>query len=241
MKILFVICAAALMMSGAMAEARPIVNPDGSMPRVQWAVVESKEGGMEKMQALAARNVAPYAAGESGTYAIYGGIDKSRPNLLRLLEIYRDEAAYQEHRSSEGFKRYLKEREAVLASLRIIEMTPFLLESKTEGEGSVVRMARLEINENRLESYKAALREEITASVANEPGVLALLATTEKDKPNVFHLLEIYKDDAAYNAHLAAPYFQKYAQATAGMIKAKQLTENLPTTVRLTGKPFNEK
>lgn len=55
MKILFVICAAALMMSGAMAEARPIVNPDGSMPRVQWAVVESKEGGMDKMQALAAR------------------------------------------------------------------------------------------------------------------------------------------------------------------------------------------
>lgn len=237
-KKLGVFCAIAAMALGSTAAAAPIQNPDGSAPLVHWAILEAKEGQMDAMLALGAKGVAPYAAKEPGTYALYGGVDKAQPHLLRLLEIYRDEAAYQAHRASAGFQKYLTDRADILVSLKIMEADPFVLETKTSGVGSVVRMARLEIDPQNLAAYKAALREEIVKSVAAEPGVLALLATTEKENPHIFHLLEIYQDDAAYAAHIKSPHFQTYNRQTQSMVLAKTLIETLPATIRLTGKPF---
>ena len=231
------LCAIAAIAFASTGDAKPIVNTDGSMPLVHWAILESKEGKMDEMLAYGAKDVAPYAAKEPGTYALYGGVDKTQPNLLRLLEIYRDEAAYQEHRASAGFQKYQKDRADILVRLQIMEADPFVLEAKSAGEGSVVRMARLEIDPQQLDRYKAALREEIEKSVEGEPGVLALLATTEKENPHIFHLLEIYQDDAAYASHIQSAHFQKYNRQTQGMIQDKQLIATLPTTIRLTGKP----
>lgn len=226
------------LMMGMNAEAAPIQNPDGSMPKVHWAVVDSTAGNMGKMQALGAQHVKPYADREEGTYALYGGVDKKNPNRLRLLEIYADEAAYQIHRQSEGFKNYQQARAGILKDLKIMEAEPFVLEAKSEGTGEVVRMARLVIDQAQLADYKQALREEITAAVANEPGVLAILATTEQKAPHIFHLLEIYADDTAYKDHIKGEYFQKYNKLTKNMITAKALIENEPTKIVLTGKPL---
>jgi hypothetical protein len=43
-----------------------------------------------------------------------------------------------------------------------------------------VRIAELEINPAQLESYKAAVKEEMETSVRVEPGVLAIYAVAEK-------------------------------------------------------------
>lgn len=237
-KNLAIFCTLTALLLGATASAQTILNPDGSQPMVHWAVLKSTPGSMPKMLSAAAKHVGPYAAKETGTYALYGGVDKNDPDLLRLLEIYRDEDAYQQHRDSAGFKAYLHERQGVLANLQIMEADAFLLETKTSGSGKVLRLARLVIDPQQLDDYKAALREEILTSVAIEPGVMALLATTEKANPHIFHLLEIYQDDAAYAAHIKSPHFQKYNRLTGSMITAKNLIETLPQTITLTGKPF---
>jgi hypothetical protein len=44
-----------------------------------------------------------------------------------------------------------------------------------------VRLAEIDIDPAQLESYKAAVKEEIETSVRVEPGVLALYAVAEKD------------------------------------------------------------
>ena len=87
------------------------------------------------MQRMAAENVAPYAAKEDGTYILYGGVDSADPNVQRLLEIYRDQDAYQTHRDSEGFRNYQIARATILEQLIIMEADPFLLESKDAGTG----------------------------------------------------------------------------------------------------------
>jgi hypothetical protein len=51
------------------------------------------------------------------------------------------------------------------------------------GEDRVVHLAELEIDPVQLELYKAALREEIAASIRVEPGVLTLYAVSVKDHP----------------------------------------------------------
>ena len=78
----------------------------------------------------------------------------------------------------------------------------------------MVRLARLVIDSNQLEQYKAILKEEAEQSIRIEPGVLTLYAVQEKDNPTHFTILEIYADSAAYIAHLQTPHFIRYKTGT---------------------------
>lgn len=95
-------------------------------------------------------------------------------------------------------------------------------------EGRLVRMAELTIDGEQLDAYRTALTEEITTSLRVEPGVLSLLAVAVKGHPNQIRILEIYRDDAAYRAHLLTPHFKKYKSETANMVKSLTLIETDP-------------
>ena len=97
-----------------------------------------------------------------------------------------------------------------------------------ESDAQMVRLAKLVIDADQLEAYKAALKEEIEASVKLEPGVLTLYAVTEKAQPTHITILEIYADRAAYEQHIKTPYFLKYKTGTAQMVKSLELTETVP-------------
>lgn len=92
----------------------------------------------------------------------------------------------------------------------------------------IVRLAELEIDPAQIENYKAALREEIEASIRLEPGVLTLYAVALKDHPNQVRILETYAHAGAYQAHLETPHFKKYKVATQGMVKSLKLLETDP-------------
>ncbi len=92
----------------------------------------------------------------------------------------------------------------------------------------MVRLAKLVIDSTQLENYKAALKEEIEASVRLEPGVLTLYAVAEKDNPTHITILEIYADTNAYKAHLQTPHFIKYKTGTKEMVKSLELAEATP-------------
>lgn len=92
----------------------------------------------------------------------------------------------------------------------------------------MVRLAKLVIDSTQLESYMAALKEEIEASVRLEPGVLTLYAVAEKNNPTHITILEIYADTNAYKAHLQTPHFIKYKTGTKEMVKSLELIETTP-------------
>jgi quinol monooxygenase YgiN len=79
-----------------------------------------------------------------------------------------------------------------------------------------------------LESYKSALKEEVTASVRLEPGVLTLYAVFEKDRPTHVTILEIYADRAAYEQHIKSSHFLKYKTGTEQMVKSLDLIDAIP-------------
>jgi hypothetical protein len=60
------------------------------------------------------------------------------------------------------------------------------------GQGRLLRLAELEIYPAQLDSYKAALKEEIEASIRLEPGVLTLFAVSVKDHPTQIRIFETY-------------------------------------------------
>ncbi len=92
----------------------------------------------------------------------------------------------------------------------------------------MVRIAELEIDPAHLEAYKAALKEEIAASIRVEPGVLSLYAVSVRDHPTQIRIFETYADQAAYEAHLQTFHFRKYKSETQGMVKSLQLIETDP-------------
>jgi len=92
----------------------------------------------------------------------------------------------------------------------------------------LVRIAELEIDPGQLPAYLHELKEEIVASIRVEPGVLKLYAVSVKDQPNQIRILEMYKDQEAYESHLQTPHFKKYKAETQGMVKSLKLLEAEP-------------
>src|SRR6476659_5884213 len=78
--------------------------------------------------------------------------------------------------------------------------------SSAQIENHMVRLAKLVIDSAQLDRYKIALKEGIETAMRLEPGVLTLYAVSEKEHPTHFTILEIYKDKAAYEAHLKTPH-----------------------------------
>ena len=89
-------------------------------------------------------------------------------------------------------------------------------------------MAELEIDAAQLDTYKAALKEEIETSIRVEPGVLSLSAVAVKGRPTQIRIFEVYADDAAYRSHLETPHFKKYKALTQKMVKSLKLIETEP-------------
>lgn len=96
----------------------------------------------------------------------------------------------------------------------------------------LVRLAELEIDPTQLKEYKAALTEEIDASIRLEPGVLTLYAVAVKGHPAQIRLFECYRDEASYQAHLRSPHFRKYKAHTRDMVKSLSLIETEPVLLR---------
>ena len=92
----------------------------------------------------------------------------------------------------------------------------------------VIRLAELTIDPVQLETYTAELKREIEDSIRIEPGVLTLYAVAIKGHPEQLRILEIYRDQAAYEAHLDTPHFKRYKSKTQGMVKSLKLMETEP-------------
>lgn len=92
----------------------------------------------------------------------------------------------------------------------------------------LIRMAELEIKPEHIDAYLAFLTEEIDASLEQEPGVITLNALSVKDQPHRVRIIEVYADQAAYEAHLQTPHFLKYKSGTLHMVQDLTLTEMDP-------------
>jgi quinol monooxygenase YgiN len=116
----------------------------------------------------------------------------------------------------------------ILTSLSVTLTLFFCGCVSAQDKNTVVRLAKLKIDSTHLESYKAALKEEIEASVKAEPGVLSLYAVSEKDHPDQITIFEVYASEAAYISHRDTPHFKKYKSYTKDMVKSLELIDGVP-------------
>lgn len=100
--------------------------------------------------------------------------------------------------------------------------------SAQQATAPYVRWAELEVGAGDLAAMLAAGRENTAASLASEPGVLAMHSAVEKDSPGHMRVLEIYADAGAYRAHVESPHFQKFSRDVQPMLRGRAVFETVP-------------
>lgn len=92
-------------------------------------------------------------------------------------------------------------------------------------QDSMVRLAEIEIYPDFLKEYVEILKEEASASVQLEEGVISIFPIFLKDSPTQIRILEIYANKEAYESHLKTLHFQKYKSSTFNMVKSLRLID----------------
>jgi quinol monooxygenase YgiN len=66
--------------------------------------------------------------------------------------------------------------------------------------------------------YRQRLLDELSGdahgSERDEPGCLMFNVAVDDADPDVLHLFEVYRDDAAVDAHVEMPHYKRFAEAT---------------------------
>jgi quinol monooxygenase YgiN len=91
--------------------------------------------------------------------------------------------------------------------------------------GMIVRISEIQIAPERLDEYKAILKEEAAASVRLEPGVISIFPMFQPENPTEVRILEIYASRAAYEAHIKSPHFERYKTTTLPMVRSLKLVD----------------
>lgn len=110
------------------------------------------------------------------------------------------------------------------------------LHSKAQDSGRMYRIAKIKVDASHLERYTAALKEQMNAAIATEPGVLSYTAVADKKDSTLITILEIYASAEAYQSHITAPHFKKYKETVKDWVLSLELTEtNLVASAKKQG------
>lgn len=103
--------------------AKPSAAPATAVVRI--AELDIAPSRLASYQAAVTEEIEASIRVEPGVLAIYALALKEQPNRLRFFEIYADEQAYQQHRVTPHFQKYLEVTRGAITSIRLIETAPF--------------------------------------------------------------------------------------------------------------------
>ncbi len=92
----------------------------------------------------------------------------------------------------------------------------------------LVRLSVIEVYPEYLDEYLAATATVGGESVKKEPGVICIYPSHLKSDKCQIRVLEIYRDQEAYQSHIASEHFQTYKQGTLHMVKNLELIDMNP-------------
>ena len=91
-----------------------------------------------------------------------------------------------------------------------------------------VLVVKIQVKPDQVEAFKVAATEDSKGSTTNEPGCLGFDVLQDLSDPTTFMFVEVYKDEAAFQAHTKMPHFDAWREAT------KDMFASPPEAVRCT-------
>ena len=109
------------------------------------------------------------------------------------------------------------------AVVLLVQVVQLAMSKNKVSDDQLVRIAEIEVHPEWLDAYLTAARTVGAESVAKEPGVVCIFPMQQKENPCIIRIVEIYRDEVAYKAHIATPHFRAYKEGTPHMIKSLEL------------------
>ena len=157
---------------------------------------------------------------EPGTQAIFFASAKSKPELFYVLEFYKDEAAYKKHIGSSHFKKFASESAEILASKKAISVKKRAAFSKNlmpeRLKDAYFHITNLSLLAKSDAKFEKIIKKYMQKSV--DEGAYAQFAFSQKEAPNKWVLVEIYKDEASFESYRHSENYKAYAKERAGLI-----------------------
>ncbi len=157
---------------------------------------------------------------EPGTQAIFFASAKSKPELFYVLEFYKDEAAYKKHISSAHFKKFASASAEILASKKAISVKKRAAFSKNltpeRLKDAYFHITNLSLLAKSDAKFERIIKKYMQKSV--DEGAYAQFAFSQKEAPNKWVLVEIYKDEASFESYRHSENYKAYAKERAGLI-----------------------
>lgn len=107
----------------------------------------------------------------------------------------------------------------------------------TETTPPIMRVFEFVLDPSDVQPFLEEGKKNIELSVRDEPGVLAMFCSTDKNDPSKLYVVEIYRDQAAYQVHADSPHFKAFLAAIEGKVISRTVKETNPTV--LGAKAFN--
>jgi quinol monooxygenase YgiN len=100
------------------------------MPFVRVAELQIDPAQLEAFTAIVTEEMSESIRSEPSVLAIYAVAERDDPSRLRFFEIYADETAYESHRKSPHFLKYVSETQKMIISRKLIDAVPVQLSAK---------------------------------------------------------------------------------------------------------------
>ena len=137
-----------------------------------------------------------------------------------MLEFYKDEAAYKKHISSAHFKKFASASAEILASKKAISLKKRAAFSKNltpeRLKDAYFHITNLSLKAKSDAKFEKIIKTYMQKSV--DEGAYAQFAFSQKDAPNKWVLVEIYKDEASFESYRHSENYKAYAKERAGLI-----------------------
>ena len=114
----------------AMSLSGSVIAQETRGPVVRIAELEIDPAQLENYKAVVKEEMEISVRVEPGVLAIYAVAEKGKPTMIRFFEMYADEAAYNAHRESPHFKKYVEATKDMIVSRKLIENEPVQLSAK---------------------------------------------------------------------------------------------------------------
>lgn len=159
-------------------------------------------------------NLTSSMAQESNTLSMNVAHVKTNPTTSYVIEMYKDGNAFDTHRKSEHFQKYVNEVGAKLTNRKLYDVQPMLLMEKTESlsainDGtSVVSMTEFTIDKNEEDTILKQYQLDIERAIRDDAGYKAGYILRDKNNKTYWYVIQIYSDDGAYKKHVSSPGYR---------------------------------
>ena len=114
----------------SLALCGPALTQEMRGPYVRLAELEIDPAQLESFRAAIKEGIETAVRLEPGVLALHAVSEKDNPALVKVFEVYTDEAAYKTHLETAHFKKFRETTKEMVKSRKLIDADPIVLGAK---------------------------------------------------------------------------------------------------------------